>query len=59
MFNFIQIVDPLFACESGTNPCDQICVVDQQTGSPVCSCLSGYTINADEITCDGTTYVQH
>ena len=38
-------------CLSPDNGCEQIC--NNTVGSYVCSCMNGFTLNADGRTCDG------
>ena len=45
--NFLDINE----CEEGTSRCDQICT--NTDGSYVCSCRSGYYLDADNHTCSG------
>ena len=39
-------------CADGTNECDQNC--HNNDGSYTCSCNAGFTLNNDELFCDGT-----
>ena len=56
MTNFLKVL--LFccyldmnACNRGTAGCTQIC--NNTLGSYICSCNSGYTLDADNHTCNG------
>ena len=43
------------ACNRGTAGCTQIC--NNTLGSYICSCNSGYTLNADNHTCNGEGHI--
>ena len=40
-----------FPCDDDDNNCDQYC--SMASGSPLCSCETGYLLGEDEKTCDG------
>lgn len=40
-------------CSSGNSSCVHNCT--NNNGSFACSCIAGYTLNADQISCDGKT----
>ena len=43
------------ACNRGTAGCSQIC--NNTLGSYICSCNSGYTLDADNHTCNGEGHI--
>ena len=52
MFTHIRIFSDIDECSDETDDCDHTCT--NTVGSFICGCNSGYELDSDGLTCNGT-----